>query len=250
MAEIPALHPWKQAPSAPRRRSSSSVKYPTLSAAPSINGASAWCRITKAMTSAGSMRQSSPRAALPIGEHACSCHAAMPDPSSTRYSSSNRPMQSRRRVEITDTGIPAAVSARTASMARLKLPACRPASCTSSGPSMDTATDDTPACFSCSSTSGDIRYPLVITSTRTPSPVSRPAICAQSRRRNTSPPISDTLRQPRSASCSAASMHSAVDSSSALARPPADPQYLHPKQHANVSSHTQLSSRNPLISLP
>ena len=45
-------------------------------------------------------------------------------------------------------------------------------------------------------------------------------------------------------------MHSAVDSSSALARPPADPQYLHPKQHANVSSHTQLVSRNPLISLP
>jgi len=41
-----------------------------------------------------------------------------------------------------------------------------------------------------------------------------------------------------------------VDSSSALARPPADPQYLHPKQHANVSSHTQLVSRNPLISLP
>ena len=41
-----------------------------------------------------------------------------------------------------------------------------------------------------------------------------------------------------------------LDSSSALARPPADPQYLHPKQHANVSSHTQLVSRNPLISLP
>ena len=35
-----------------------------------------------------------------------------------------------------------------------------------------------------------------------------------------------------------------------LARPPADPQYLHPKQHASVSSHTQLVSRNPLISLP
>ena len=93
MAEIPALHPWKQAPSAPRRRSSSSVKYPTLSAAPSINGASARCRITKAMTSAGSMRQSSPRAALPIGEHACSCHAdgnSIPHDDNTRRDRSHR----------------------------------------------------------------------------------------------------------------------------------------------------------------
>lgn len=196
------------------------------------------------------MRQSSPRAALPIGEHACNCHAAMPEPSSTRYSSSSRPTQSLRRVEITDAGMPAFTSAPTASMARRKLPACRPASCTSSGPSMDTATDSTPASRSCASTSGDIRYPLVITATAAPRPVSRPAICAQSRRRNTSPPISDTLRHPSSASWSAVSRHSAVDSSSALARPPADPQYRHPKQHASVSSHTQLRSRNPLISSP
>ena len=115
---------------------------------------------------------------------------------------------------------------------------------------MDTATDSTPASRSCASTSGDIRYPLVITATAAPRPVSRPAICAQSRRRNTSPPISDTLRHPSSASWSAVSRHSAVDSSSALARPPADPQYRHPKQHASVSSHTQLRSRNPLISSP
>ncbi len=131
---------------------------------------------------------------------------------------------SARRALITEAGIPASVNAVIVSNARLKLPFCLKASCTSSGPSTDTATDSIRTRFKVSIISGVIRKPFVMMQHFTPREVSASTIEAQSLRMNTSPPIIETRLQPISASCAATPSHSSSVSSFSRAFPPHEPQ--------------------------